>query len=94
MKVVKITALWCSACIIMNKVWAKFIKKHEDLDVLELDYDLDEEAISNYDVGKLLPVFIIYDESGKELGKIVGEYSEDEFENKFKEVCDLNEKNN
>ena len=94
MKIVKITALWCSACIIMNKVWNSFIKKYDNFEVIELDYDLDEEEVSKYDVGKVLPVFIIYDDNDKELTRIVGECSFNEFENKVKEVCDLNEKDN
>ena len=57
MKVVKITAMWCSACLIMNKVWSK-VKDNFDFEIEELDYDLDEEEVEKYNVGKVLPVFI------------------------------------
>ena len=84
MKVVKITALWCSACLIMNKVWNN-VKDNFDFDIEELDYDLDEEEVSKYDVGKVLPVFIFY-EKGKEVLRLVGEYKEKEFIEKISEV--------
>ena len=92
MKVVKITAMWCSACVIMNKVWKKINDKYE-IDTLELDYDLDDEEVSKYNVGKILPVFIFY-EDDKEILRLTGEYKEDEMIKKISEVCELNEKNN
>ena len=84
MKVVKITALWCSACLIMNKVWNN-VKDNFDFDIEELDYDLDEEEVSKYDVGKVLPVFIFYKDD-KEVLRLVGEYKEKEFIDKIREV--------
>lgn len=84
MKVVKITAMWCSACLIMNKVWSK-VKNNFDFEVEELDYDLDEEEVEKYDVGKVLPVFIFY-EGDKEVLRLVGEYKEEDMINRIKEV--------
>lgn len=84
MKVVKITAMWCSACLIMNKVWSK-VKDNFDFEIEELDYDLDEEEVEKYNVGKVLPVFIFYD-GDKEVLRLVGEYKEKDMINKINEV--------
>ena len=41
MRVVKINAVWCSGCLVMNKVWKKVNEKFL-FDTIELDYDMDE----------------------------------------------------
>lgn len=77
MKVVKINALWCSACLVMNKVWKKIEDKY-NFEVLQLDYDMDEEEVEKYNVGEVLPVFIFFD-GDKEILRVIGEKSEKEF---------------
>lgn len=77
MRVVKINALWCSACLVMNKVWKKIEDKY-NFEVLQLDYDMDEEEIEKYNVGEVLPVFIFFD-GDKEILRVTGEKSEKEF---------------
>ena len=77
MKVVKINALWCSACLVMNKVWKKIEDKY-NFEVLQLDYDMDEEEVEKYNVGEVLPVFIFFD-GDKEILRVTGEKSEKEF---------------
>ena len=59
MKIVKISAIWCGGCLVMNKVWEK-LKNNYSFDSIELDYDMDEEEVSNYNPGDILPVFIVY----------------------------------
>ena len=86
MKVVKITAMWCSACIIMNNVWNK-IKNDFDFDIVELDYDLDEEEVEKYDVGKVLPVFIFYD-GDKEISRLEKKKKKEDFISKIREVVE------
>lgn len=71
MKVVKITALWCSSCLVMNNVWNNLLKEKE-IETINLDYDMDD--ISMYNVGEVLPVFIFYKDD-KEIKRLVGEYS-------------------
>jgi len=71
MKVVKITALWCSSCLVMNNVWSNLLKEKE-IETISLDYDMDD--ISMYNVGEVLPVFIFYKDN-KEIKRLVGEYS-------------------
>ena len=92
MKVVKINAIWCSGCLIMNKVWNNILKKY-NIETIELDYDLDEEEVEKYNPGKILPVFIVFNDD-KEVLRIIGEVKEDEMIERLKGVCELNEKDN
>ena len=89
MRVVKINAIWCSGCLVMNKIWKKITKEY-NIETLELDYDMDEDEVSNYDVGDTLPVFIFFDED-KEVDRVIGEVSEKEMLNKLREVGLINE---
>lgn len=84
MKVVKINAIWCSGCLVMNNVWNKIIKKY-DIDTIELDYDIDEEEIKKYNVGDILPVFIFFKDD-IEIKRVVGEISLKEMENIIEEI--------
>lgn len=84
MKVVKITALWCSACLIMNKRWDEVLKEKE-IETISLDLDMDEEEVANYQVGDILPVFIFY-KGDKEVRRIVGEKTTREMLAIIKEV--------
>jgi thiol-disulfide isomerase/thioredoxin len=84
MKIVKISAIWCGACLIMNKVWSK-LKDNYNFEAIELDYDMDEEEVKKYNVGDKLPVFIVFNQD-KELARITGEFSYDEFIEKLDEV--------
>ena len=72
MKVVRVSAIWCPACIIMRPIYDEIVKKY-GFETQELDYDFDEDEVSKLDVGKKLPVAIIYDENNQELGRICGE---------------------
>lgn len=89
MKVIKIGAIWCGGCLVMNKIWKALTSKY-NFSYEELDYDMDEEEVKKYDVGKTLPVFIVLD-NDKEVDRIVGEVSLKEFEEKLKEVGIINE---
>lgn len=75
MKIIKISALWCSACIIMNEIIEELEKKYK-FELIELDYDYDEEA-KNYNPGKILPVLIFLN-NNIEIKRIVGERSKEE----------------
>ncbi len=84
MKVVKITALWCSACLIMNKRWDEVLKEKR-IETVSLDIDMNEEDVTKYEVGDVLPVFIFYKEN-KEVKRIVGEKTISELLSIIKEV--------
>ena len=92
MKVVKIGAIWCGGCLVMNKIWTK-LKKNYDFTYEELDYDMDEEEVEKYSPGKVLPVFIFV-KKNKEVDRLVGEVSYDELVNKMVEVGIIDEENN
>ncbi|MCI5836171.1 MAG: thioredoxin family protein [Firmicutes bacterium] len=70
MKIVKISALWCPACLITNPAFDSVIKDYNEIDVVSYDYDLDD--VSNYNVGNILPVIIMF-KNGIEVGRIIGE---------------------
>ena len=91
MKIVKISAIWCGGCLVMNKVW-KQLKELYDFDFIELDYDMDEEEVSKYEPGNILPVFIFFD-GDKEIDRIHGEFSLEEIKKKIEEVGVMIEKN-
>ena len=84
MKVVKITELWCSACLIMNKRWEEVLKEKK-IETISLDIDMDEEEVKKYEVGDVLPVFIFF-EGEKEVKRIVGEKTTGELLSILKEV--------
>jgi thiol-disulfide isomerase/thioredoxin len=92
MRVVKINAIWCSGCLVMNKIWKNITNKYE-IETLNLDYDMDEDEVSNYNVGDILPVFIFFD-GDKEITRVIGEVSEKEMLNKLREVGLINEESN
>lgn len=72
MKVVKISAVWCGSCIKMKNIWRE-IEKEYNFEVINYDYDFDEEEVSKYNVGSILPVCIILNDENAELERIIGE---------------------
>lgn len=85
MKIIKIGAVWCGACLIMNKVWNEMQKNYE-FEAIDLDYDMDEEEVKEYQVGDILPVFIFYSDAGDEICRMIGEHSYQEMKEKIEEV--------
>lgn len=90
MKVVKINAVWCSGCLVMNKIWNSILKEY-DIETINLDYDLDEDEVLKYNPGDILPVFIFY-KNEVEIKRVIGEKSEKEMLKIVSELLD--EKNN
>ena len=89
MKAVKISAIWCGGCLVMNKVWKK-LKDNFDFEFIELYYDMDEEEVKRYNPGEILPVFIFYKDDN-ELFRVTGELSYDEMVEKIKKVGGIDE---
>ena len=76
MKLVKISAMWCMSCIVMNNLLDNVLSKYKVLfDIESLDYDVDFTLVSKYNVSSVLPVYILMDSSG-EIDRLVGEVSE------------------
>ena len=44
MKIIKVGALWCPACLITNNELNK-IKESYNIEVIEYDYDFDEDKV-------------------------------------------------
>lgn len=86
MKVVKINAVWCSGCLVMNKIW-KNILKFKDIETINLDYDMDEDEVKKYNVGDVLPVFIFYKDN-EEVIRVIGEKSEEQLLKIIEEIGD------
>lgn len=91
MKIVKIGAIWCSGCLVMNKVWNQ-LKEHYDFDAIELDYDMDEDEVNDYHPGDVLPLFIVYSNQ-EEVLRFAGEVKYEEMVQRIQEVGDFVEKN-
>ncbi len=77
MKIIKVGALWCSACLITNKALDKIIKENKDIELVTLDYDFDEEIVKKYNVGNVLPV-LIFEKDDKEILRLSGEKTYEE----------------
>ena len=77
MKIIKISAVWCPACIVTNKIWKKAVVDYPDLEIEELDFDFDEDKVKKYNVGDILPVVIFMDDD-KEKSRLIGEKSKEE----------------
>ena len=90
MKIIKIGALWCSACLVTNNALDKYIKENDNIELTTLDYDFDEEEVKKYEPGEVLPV-LIFEEDGKEILRLKGEKTYNDI---VKAVGGLNEKNN
>ena len=92
MKVIKINAIWCSACIIMNKVWDRVNSKYH-LETISLDYDFDSSEVEKYNPGNVIPIFIFIDDD-KELFRITGEHKDNEMIDLIEKLGAIHEKNN
>lgn len=88
MKIVKISAIWCGGCLVMNKVWKK-LKENFDYEFVEYDYDMDEEEVQKFSPGEVLPVFIFFNDD-KEVMRITGEMSYEEMVKRIEEVGEKN----
>ncbi|XMB72335.1 thioredoxin family protein [Mycoplasmatota bacterium WC30] len=89
MKIVKVTAMWCMSCLTMKKVWKSVFKEYPNLEIIDLDYDFNEEEVKQYNIGMILPELVVF-KDGKEITRIIGEKSKSELETIMGE---LNEKN-
>lgn len=75
MKLIRISATWCSSCIITYQSWEEIKKEYPSFSFQELDYDMDEDKIKKYQIGKIIPVIIILNDNNVEIGRIIGEKS-------------------
>ncbi len=83
MKLVRISAIWCTSCILTYKDYQKIKEEYKNYTYEELDYDMDD--ITKYDVKDILPVIIIYKDD-KEVTRITGEKRYNEIKKILEEV--------
>lgn len=76
MKIIKIGAIWCPSCIIVNKYFKKLKNEYDNIEFIDLDIDIDEEEISKYNIGTTLPVIILKNDKDEEVKRVVGEVEE------------------
>lgn len=81
MKIIKIGAIWCPACLIMTPRWNK-IAGELNIEIESYDYDIDKDIVDSLNVGKILPEVIIYKED-KEIDRLIGEFSEKKIKEKL-----------
>ena len=77
MNIIKIGAMWCPACIIMNKFWNKIKEEFKNIEFIDYDLDIDEEQVKSYNVGNILPVIIAMN-NDIEQSRLIGEKNEKE----------------
>lgn len=80
MKLIRISAIWCPACLIMRPRLEKIKETFPNLEQIEYDYDFDEDIVKKFNVTDKLPVFILFDED-REITRIIGEKTVDEIVN-------------
>lgn len=84
-KIVIVSAVWCHACLTMRKRNKALKDKYPQWTWIDLDLDLDDEQVEPLKVGKLIPVYIIY-ENDVEVKRIAGEMSQDVLESELTHV--------
>lgn len=78
MKVKVLSAAWCHACLLMKKRIKEYQKTH-DIEFEFIDIDFEEEKCKGLEIGKVLPVYFIYQDN-QCIKRFVGEKSIDELE--------------
>ena len=74
MKLVRISSMWCTSCIITYPIWKEIKEKYPNIEYEELDYDMDD---IKEQVGEILPV-VILKKDNQELTRIIGEKTKKE----------------
>lgn len=86
MKIIKIGAMWCPACLIMNKR-LKQIELTNKIEIICYDYDLDEDIVKKYKVGQVLPELIFLNENSEEIKRLIGEQPVETIEQIIESSC-------
>ena len=83
MKLVRISAIWCTSCILTYNDFNEIKEEYKEFECEELDYDTDD--IDSYNVGNILPVIIVYKDN-KEITRIIGEKRKKEIKKVLEEL--------
>lgn len=84
MQIIKINAIWCSGCLSMKKIWKEIEEEYPNLNIIDLDYDMNEEEVKKYNPGDVLPV-VIFSKNDKEI-RLIGEKTKKEIIEKIQEI--------
>ena len=84
MKIIRINAIWCSGCLSMKKIWKEIEEEYPNLDIINLDYDMDEDEVMKYNPGDVLPIVILKNNE-KEI-RLIGEKTKEEIIESIKEI--------
>ena len=76
-KLIIISAVWCPSCLLLNKEIKNIKNDFPNLKIEKLDYDIDEDEINQYSIGKTLPVMIL-EENNIEINRLIGEKNYEE----------------
>ena len=71
MEVIRISAIWCSSCLIMKSRFNE-VASELNIDIVDYDYDIDTDIVDKYNVTDILPVYIKGDK------RLVGEHTKEE----------------
>lgn len=82
MKIILVTAVWCTSCLIMKPRYQEIANKYKIKDFIEYDFDLDEEEVDSLNIGPTLPVCIVL-KGDEEIKRIIGEKKTKEIEKLF-----------
>jgi len=77
MKIVRISAVWCTSCIITYNYWSNVKEKYPNIEFIELDYDTDD--IEVYNALDILPITIFFKDD-LEFKRIEGEFKQSDIE--------------
>lgn len=81
MKVLKFGADWCPGCLFMRPRWQAIEKELPWLETAYFDYDLNEDMVEKYNIGRDIPMFIFLDKNENEFARMKGEISKKELMN-------------
>lgn len=84
MKIIRINAIWCSGCLSMKKIWKEIEEEYPNLDIINLDYDMDEDEVMKYNPGEVLPVVIL--QNNKKEIRLIGEKTKEEIIESIKQI--------
>ena len=85
MKIIRISAVWCSGCLVMKKIWKNIEELYPNITYVDYDYDLDEEEIKKYNIGDIVPVNIFI-KNDKEIDRLIGEKNKEDVINMIEKV--------
>jgi thiol-disulfide isomerase/thioredoxin len=87
MKILDFGALWCPGCLIMRPRLEEIKNLYPEIEIIEYDYDEDEDLVNKWNIGYILPVFVFI-KNDQEIKRLVGEINVKDFIKTIEEVKD------